>query len=455
MIALGATRKAENTQSLIRSYNVIESTTQLWSNLQDAETGQRGYLLTGNFDYLQPYNNSLWEIDLELLRLQSLTDDNPKQLAIIHNSLVPLIGKKRTELELSITQYQRSGSEAALNIIKTDQGKLTMDSLRTVISTIKALEEELQKDRTSELEKAYYTYNMISFAGLFIIGFTMLAAVITIRKKSKENRQLMALEVANNKKLIRLNEKEVKLRMDISKFMGNAAHDLRSPLNAINSINELLKMDSEQFSEEHRQFLDFISESTAQMASLINNLLEVNKFEEGTHAVTPEHVDVHAMLKTLLFGHETSMYRKNIKLKTDIDFEGQLVYTDKGIFVQIADNLISNAIKYSPPGKRVVVSLKEDREGFRLTVTDQGAGIPESDMPRLYKRYQTLSTRPTAGEKSTGLGLSIVKELVDLIGGTIDVKSIRDEGTTFTVLFPYIGNSDPVAHEFGEVQVQD
>lgn len=455
LIDMGATRKAENTQSLIRSYDVIESTTQLWSNLQDAETGQRGYLLTGNFDYLQPYNNSLWEIDLELSRLQLLTDDNPKQQSIIHKRLVPLIGKKRTELELSITQFQRSGSEAALNIMKTDQGKLTMDTLRTVISTIKALEAELQKERTNELEKAYYTYNMISFAGLFIIGFTMLAAVVTIRKKSRENRQLMALEVENNKKLIRLNEKEVKLRMDISKFMGNAAHDLRSPLNAINSINELLKMDADQLSEEHRQFLDFISESTAQMAALINNLLEVNKFEEGTLAVTPEHVDIHAMLKTLLFGHETSMYRKNIKIKTDSDFEEQTVFTDKGIFVQIADNLISNAIKYSPPGKKVEVLLKEDPGGFRLTVNDQGAGIPESDMPRLYRRYQTLSTRPTAGEKSTGLGLSIVKELVDLIGGTIDVMSDQDVGTTFTVLFPHIDKEESEPYAFSEVQVQD
>ncbi|MCA1802302.1 MAG: CHASE3 domain-containing protein [Rhodothermaceae bacterium] len=88
---MGATRKAENTQSLIRSYNVIECTTTLWSNLQDAETGQRGYLLTGNYDYLEPYNNSLWEIDLELFRLQSLTNDNPLQQEIIEERLIPLM----------------------------------------------------------------------------------------------------------------------------------------------------------------------------------------------------------------------------------------------------------------------------------------------------------------------------------------------------------------------------
>jgi len=455
LISMGATRKAENTQSLIRSYDVIESTTQLWSNLQDAETGQRGYMLTGNNEYLEPYNSSLWEIDLELSRLKSLTDDNPLQQGIIQNRLVPLIGKKRTELELSITQFQRSGSEAALTIMKTDQGKLTMDTLRTVIQNIKAQEEQLQKERTSELEKAYYTYNMISFAGLFVIGFTMMIAVLTIRKKSKENRHLMALEVENNRKLIRLNEKEVKLRMDISKFMGNAAHDLRSPLNAINSINELMKMDAYQLSEEHREFLDFISESTSQMSALINNLLEVNKFEEGSLAVTPEHIDIHALLKTLIFGHETATRRKNIKIKSDSDFEGRTVYTDKGIFVQIADNLISNAIKYSPLGKKVEIYLKEDITGFRLTVTDQGEGISETDMPRLYRRYQTLSTRPTAGEKSTGLGLSIVKELVDLIGGTIDVKSVHDIGTTFSVLFPNIPVTEDETCGIREIQVQN
>jgi signal transduction histidine kinase len=455
LIAMGATRKAENTQSLIRSYNVIECTTKLWSNLQDAETGQRGYLLTGNYEYLEPYNNSLWEIDLELLRLQSLTDDNPLQQAIIKDRLTPLIGKKRTELELSINQYQRSGSEAALTIMKTDQGKLTMDTLRTVIRNIKAVEEELQSERTNELERAYLTYNTISFAGLFVIGFTMMVAVLTIRKKSRENRQLMALEVENNRKLIRLNEKEVKLRMDISKFMGNAAHDLRSPLNAINSVNELMKMDAYLLSTEHREFLDYISESTSQMAALINNLLEVNRFDEGTIAVTPEHVDIHALLKTLIFGHETATVRKNIRLKTESDFEGRTVYTDKGIFVQIADNLISNAIKYSPIGKKVEIYLKDDSQGYRLTVTDQGEGIPETDMPRLYRRYQTLSARPTAGEKSTGLGLSIVKELVDLIGGTIDVKSAPNTGTTFSVLFPHIPATEVNSCEFQEVQAQD
>jgi signal transduction histidine kinase len=452
---MGATRKAENTQSLIRSYNVIESTTKLWSNLQDAETGQRGYLLTGNYGYLEPYNNSLWEIDLELLRLQSLTDDNPQQQGIIMHRLIPLIGKKRTELELSITQFQRSGSEAALTIMKTDQGKLTMDTLRTVIRNIKAVEEELQSERTSQLEKAYYTYNTISFAGLFVIGFTMMVAVLTIRKKSRENRQLMALEVENNRKLIRLNEKEVKLRMDISKFMGNAAHDLRSPLNAINSVNELMKMDAYLLSTEHREFLDFISESTSQMAALINNLLEVNKFDEGTIAVTPEHVDVHALLKTLIFGHETATVRKNIRLKSESDFEGRTVYTDKGIFVQIADNLISNAIKYSPVGKKVEIFLKDESQGYRLTVTDQGEGIPKSDLPRLYRRYQTLSAKPTAGEKSTGLGLSIVKELVDLMGGSIDVDSSPDTGTTFSVLFPHIPVTEVTSCEFQKIQTQD
>ncbi|MCA1802301.1 MAG: hypothetical protein LC662_07575 [Rhodothermaceae bacterium] len=339
--------------------------------------------------------------------------------------------------------------------MKTDQGKLTMDTLRTVIRNIKALEEELQAERTSELERAYYTYNTISFAGLFVIGFTMMGAVLTIRKKSRENRQLMALEVENNRKLIRLNEKEVKLRMDISKFMGNAAHDLRSPLNAINSVNELMKMDAYLLSREHSELLDFISESTSQMASLINNLLEVNKFDEGTIAVTPEHIDIHALLKTLIFGHETATVKKNIRLKTESDFEGRTVYTDKGIFVQIADNLISNAIKYSPIGKKVEIFLKDDSNGYRLTVTDQGEGIPETDMPRLYRRYQTLSARPTAGEKSTGLGLSIVKELVDLIGGTIDVNSARDTGTTFSVLFPHIPETAAKSSDLKEVQTQD
>lgn len=437
LISMGAARKAENTQSLLRSYIVIESVTKLWSDLQDAESGQRGYLLTGDFSHLENYNNSLWEIDLELSRLTRLTGDNPEQKRLIIEKLSPLIGTKRNELELSIMQYQRSGSEAALVIMRSDQGRVTFDELKSVVQQIKMVETELQNERAERLENVNFKYKLISFTGLLIIALTMIVATINLRRKNIENRKLMAHEVENNKRLIRLNEKEVKLRMDISKFMGNAAHDLRNPLNAIKSVNELLKMDPDGLNEEQLEYLNYISESTTQMAALINNLLEVNKFEEGTVVITTEPVDIHSAIKTLLFGHETSTDKKQLKVKIESDFEGRTVVTDKGIFIQVADNLISNAIKYSPPGKKIKIALKESGNRFRLIVVDEGQGIPKSEIPKLYRRYQTLSTRPTGGEKATGLGLSIVKDLVDLIGASIEVDSQEGVGTTFVVEFPY------------------
>jgi signal transduction histidine kinase len=114
------------------------------------------------------------------------------------------------------------------------------------------------------------------------------------------------------------------------------------------------------------------------------------------------------------------------------------IKTDRGAVSQIVENLLSNAIKFSYFDKKIGVKILKTVEGMQIRIQDEGQGIHSNEMNLLYHRFQRLSALPTAGEPSTGLGLSIVKEMVDLLKGTIDCESEVNVGTTFIVTFPYL-----------------
>ncbi len=444
----GEVEENEDTRNLLQTHEVIHNANQLYAILLNAETGQRGYLITGNQNYLQPYTNAAKRVNYQLDQLSTLARDKSDQHHIIKNELKPAIDKKLSELEETITLFEKEGGKEALALTNTHFGREQMDTIRSTLDKIITYEEQLLEQQREQLDQSSLLFNIISYGGLFFIGVTIVIALITIRQKNKENRQLIDQLEKSNTMLADLHEREVQLSNEKSKFMSMAAHDLRSPLNAIMSIAELIKNDQDQLTEEQTEYLDYISESAHKMSTMINNFLDVQKIEEGENNTTrPENVNVYRLLKAILMGSQPKASSKNISLNLESDCKDTTFCTDKAMFSQVAENLISNAIKYSPSNTTVTVSLtgNKNNNGFTMSVSDQGPGIKKEEQKQLFEPYADISTQPTGDESSTGLGLSIVKNRMDTLSGSIQCDSEIDKGTTFTTYFPPLECEDVAA----------
>lgn len=242
-------------------------------------------------------------------------------------------------------------------------------------------------------------------------------------RKDLENQLLKA-----NDALIHLNEEK-------DHFLGIAAHDLKSPLNSILGLLNLLKSEA-GLSSEQQEYVQFIEQSCISMKRLVNNLLDINKIEQGGFTLTKEKILIADILQEQHQAFKETASQKEITLRMEDFSNGTYLHADHDVLARILENLLSNALKFSSGQKEVVLRASVSNGLVRFEVSDQGPGIPTEELPRLFGKFQRLSARPTSGESSSGLGLSIVKELITLMKGTITVETEVGKGTTFITELP-------------------
>ncbi len=251
-------------------------------------------------------------------------------------------------------------------------------------------------------------------------------------KITRLNNQLVAMQ----RELARKNAELERLNQQKNQFLGIAAHDLRNPLSAIMSYSEFLLADlDDQLDEEQVEFLDVIHSSSEFMSQLINDLLDVAKIESGKLDLKLQPTDLAELVDSNVTLNRRLARDKEIELRLALE-DVPTVLVDPAKIEQVLNNLISNAIKYSPSGTVVDVRLSRQGDQVQLSVQDRGQGIPSEEMDKLFKPFSRTSVQTTGGETSTGLGLVIVKKIVDGHGGQINVESEVGEGTTFHVRLP-------------------
>jgi PAS domain S-box-containing protein len=236
------------------------------------------------------------------------------------------------------------------------------------------------------------------------------------------------------------NEELYHANQDKNRFIGIASHDLQSPITAIDMSAEILQKNAPNLSEIQKKLLNSIRAATARMNYLVQNILNINRIERGMVSNDWRTVNLKTMLWDITSRNQVFAQRKNIIIHQlvpdNVDWN---IRTEPNYLTQAVENLVNNAIKFSPKGKNIRLSLEkitDKEESFKIIVADEGQGIKEEDMPRLFGRFQKLSARPTDGEVSTGLGLSVSKEFIEQIGGRIICQSIWGLGTTFTIWLP-------------------
>ncbi|TAE22242.1 MAG: hypothetical protein EAZ92_16020 [Candidatus Kapaibacterium sp.] len=256
------------------------------------------------------------------------------------------------------------------------------------------------------------------------------------------------------------NEELAKANLEKNELMGIVAHDLKNPLAGIQGMAYILQMDKSQ--ENTEQAIEHIISASKRMFGLIENLLDVNALESGVLTLSPQALDSVSIVQSVIEQLRQAAEVKNIRIALSSEQDCLLLHADRNAFVQVTENLISNAVKYSPQGKTVYVSLSivgKEAEGklsfadakahhftalvpetrhLLLAVRDEGPGISAEDQQKLFGKFVRLSARPTGGEHSTGLGLSIVKKLVVAMQGHVWCESEFGKGATFFVEWPQV-----------------
>jgi len=222
-----------------------------------------------------------------------------------------------------------------------------------------------------------------------------------------------------------------------NEFMGIAAHDLRNPLSAIQGYAEMIIEDAQSLA--HRDLEgngQRIREAAKRMTEMVQNFLDANRIERGELKLNMAISDLSPLLQSVLETQSPHATAKGQMIQLELPPTPTLALADVSITLQVFENLVSNAVKYSPPGKKIFVRLKAEAGVVRFEVEDQGPGLSKEDQKKLFGKFARLSAKPTGGEHSTGLGLSIVKRLVEAMNGKVWCESELGMGAKFIDTIP-------------------
>ena len=226
-----------------------------------------------------------------------------------------------------------------------------------------------------------------------------------------------------------------RLSAEKNRIVGIAAHDLRNPLTIITAYADLLIADG-AVTGEHLESVEEIARSARFMTELVEELLDSSRLESGQIDMDLQDLDLVLAARHAATVNRVRAEQKEITITFEEQVDRVFIRADSVKLRQIINNLVVNAIKFSPAGTNVTIRVRQSSDRAVIEVRDQGIGIPEDKLSLIFEPFKTLGSSGTAGETSTGLGLAIVKQLVHLHGATIEVESEENRGSLFRVAFP-------------------
>lgn len=359
-----------------------------------------------------------------------IVDDIVKNLQVLGTML------EEENFDVAVAQ---DGFEA-LDIIEADPPDLILlDIMMPEINGYEVCEKLKQNEKTKDIPVIFLTAKNESED--VVAGFKI-GGVDYVTKPFNKDELLVRIETHLALKyskdiILRQNAKLRELNDEKNEFLGIAAHDLKNPLSGIKGLAELIAMGN----MEEAEIIDFanhIKTSAEFMFGLITDLLDINSIEEGKLNLNCEVFPINALLNNAILEFKQRAEAKNIELISNIKTTYVMVNLDMPKTRQVIENIISNAIKFSPLNKQIYInsSVEKSNNFVLIEVQDQGPGISSEDMKKLFGKFARLSARPTADEHSTGLGLSIVKKLVEAMGGKIWCESQPGKGSSFKFTFP-------------------
>ena len=435
-------------QLVSHNIEVILTAQSLRRAIQNAERGQRGFLLTGQRAYLAPYDSAVLSVPPLLKRLTQLTASDPEQQRQIA-AILPPLSAKLAELQRTIRVYQTTGFAAARRIVQSDASRTDMQSIELGIDAMIDAESRHRSHRLAALVAQERRVDRTAMASALLVLVLMLSGltltVLTFRKgrRLQDEIQRRADEAARanhqleerNAELARAGElargaKEEARRAEQAKgrFLATASHDLRQPLQAVSLLNGTLRrmVSHPEVTEALRQQ----DEAIGVMSKLLNALLDISKLEAGVIEPQPRTLPVSQVLAAMELEFRGIAANKGLELQS-IACEA-CVRTDPGLLEQILRNLVSNAIKYTREGFVRLRAVSEP-PWVIIEVTDSGIGIPPDQLQLIGEEFYQIGVPSNSTREGYGLGLSIVKRLIKLLGLELNVTSEAGKGSTFSI----------------------
>lgn len=302
---------------------------------------------------------------------------------------------------------------------------------------------QLLKDENEVISKRMW----LSVVIIAILAVLLYALYLSYRKRKKLHHQLSE----NHTSLLQLND-ELKaaneqlsaqqqelqtLNTSKDKLFSVLGHDLKSPFNGIIGILGLVRENWDIMNDsEKKEMLDMMYSSSKRVSDLLNNILHWGKTQEGLVSIKYEKINLKAALDELTELYKAPLSQKEIDLSLQLPNDGIFIDNDSMLFSRIVQNLVNNAIKFTPKGGNIKISVKEHSDQITLSVIDSGIGIPKDKIDTIFDMYLSFRRPGTDGEQSTGMGLLLSQEYAKLMGAKIDVQSIEGQGSTFTLSFP-------------------
>lgn len=319
-------------------------------------------------------------------------------------------------------------NETALQLLNIDEaddviGKSLLDILgiRKDYTMRQLVDDDVQQilidntDKSGMILSAYFS--TISRESGFVSGFVCVLHDVTSQQKEDQERK---------------------------QFVSNVSHELRTPLTSVKSYVEALSDGAWKDPKIAPQFLKVVQDETDRMIRMINDLLSLSRMDSGTVKLNLEYVNINELFNYILdrfdmiIKKEKDPKQKKYTIERKITKKDIWVEIDTDKFTQVIDNIMNNAVKYSPDGGVITARLMETKNHVIMSIADQGLGIPRKDISHIFDRFFRVDKARSRKQGGTGLGLAISKEVVNLLGGQIWVDSIEGKGSTFYISLPYV-----------------
>ncbi|MDT9600674.1 ATP-binding protein [Sphingosinicella rhizophila] len=544
-----------------KSYQARLGINQVLMLHQDIETGQRGYVMTGDPSFLEPFEAARTSIGESLSRLRR--NHQGEEIAREVDRLRTLSTAKLRFSEETVRTRQAGDSEQALAMIKSGRGKTIMDAIRHRIARIDAAEQARLQASTDRAEASRIWSQRLTFGLLTALAILLFAAAWannrSMRAKQVALRRLQDLSIRQEAifdsakdGMITLNasgsieslnpaaarmygyETQDLVRRDVgllfeiapdqgqietflkrlqnrrlddlgrvqefwakrrdgttfptevaispvplangtrylavirdltdrkqieqmkSEFVSTVSHELRTPLTSImGSLGMLAGGAAGTLPDKAARLIDIAFSNSERLVRLINDILDIEKIEAGRMNFSVHAVPLPSLLDQAIQANRAYAEGLGVELILDPLPEDASVLADYDRMMQVITNLISNAAKYSPRDGEVRITVQPLDRRFRITVADQGPGIPEDFRPRIFSKFAQADATDTRQKGGTGLGLSIVKEIVTRLGGEVSFDSIEGKGTCFHVDLPAVEQGPAIKATDADLQPLD
>jgi len=431
-----SSRNKTNYENGKKKHEVIENANLLLAFLKDAETSQRGYLLSNDTTYLLPYRTVEKKIRNSYLSLHFLTSSNMLQRDNLL-SLDSQIRIKQEELSESIDLYKKKEYQKVRELTATGTGKRSMENIEVLIQRVIDTENGGLLKNKQAIDAQTNRIQLFSVISNWILLVCVISSLIIIIQ-SREQINVLFKEVEDKSSLLESQKNElqslsqdlIKQNHELEQFAYVASHDLRSPGVNLNALLQLYENAPDE--EEKTGLMKVIKEVSANLVIKLDDLIDILRSKHESYAVH-EQLTFDNIYNKVIKNLSADIKRTRAQLTSNFTAAEKIQYP-KSYLESILQNLLSNAIKYRSCKRDLLISIRTYRLSNKifLEVEDNGIGIDlNKHGDNIFGIYQTFHDN----DDSKGVGLYITKAQVVAMGGNIEVKSIPDQGTTFTIIF--------------------